>query len=314
VQLEDTGTKMINAFASGVAINAKRQQVEAQLQKLALAQERMNLQDGWKERDFNYKMQEAGVKDEYNQAKLGISYDHLNLAQDRLGYEKEKADDMFNIATLKQAKDAEYSKANSSMIQDFADNPYPAGTTQAKAWVEDKKNDYSDWLDNTHVGSTLNAERRRQTQEATRLHRDASDAMNFFQKDRNLTIGTTPTDKMIAEQPEAMWGIDRKKGTRWVAYNAQGPVDPSVASGKGQEELAKMKIFKKEIPSDDYDRLRKGAENLKRYLPGGELFPAPVDGAITKPMTPDVAKDFIQQAGGNKDKARELARQAGYTF
>lgn len=33
-----------------------------------------------------------------------------------------------------------------------------------------------------------------------------------------------------------------------------------------------------------------------------------------KPLPADLAKDFLKQAGGDKAKARELARKAGYTF
>jgi hypothetical protein len=31
-------------------------------------------------------------------------------------------------------------------------------------------------------------------------------------------------------------------------------------------------------------------------------------------LTPDQAKDFLRQAGGDKDKARKLAKDAGYSF
>lgn len=35
---------------------------------------------------------------------------------------------------------------------------------------------------------------------------------------------------------------------------------------------------------------------------------------VGKPLDPATAKQFLQQAGGDKDKARQLAKQAGYSF
>jgi hypothetical protein len=42
--------------------------------------------------------------------------------------------------------------------------------------------------------------------------------------------------------------------------------------------------------------------------------PATAPQAGAKPLDPATAQQFLKQAGGDKDKARELARAAGYTF
>lgn len=72
-----------------------------------------------------------------------------------------------------------------------------------------------------------------------------------------------------------------------AAYAAQNPPPamPGVFEGKQDASLA--------------DTVSEGA--------------APASGQL-KPLTRDVAAQFLQQAGGDKQKAREIARQAGYSF
>jgi len=41
---------------------------------------------------------------------------------------------------------------------------------------------------------------------------------------------------------------------------------------------------------------------------------APTPTTTGTPLTDDLARQFLQQAGGDKDKARELARQSGYSY
>jgi hypothetical protein len=61
---------------------------------------------------------------------------------------------------------------------------------------------------------------------------------------------------------------------------------------------------------DDWQQHMGGGEQQ-----GGGAAPAnPTQGAAGKPLDKDTANTFLQQAGGDKNKARELARQAGYTF
>jgi len=64
-----------------------------------------------------------------------------------------------------------------------------------------------------------------------------------------------------------------------------------------------------------------GQGNLQVKQPGGMLPPnmLPSRGQAVpqgqgKPITPDVAHMFLQQAGGDKEKARAMARQAGFIF
>lgn len=68
------------------------------------------------------------------------------------------------------------------------------------------------------------------------------------------------------------------------------------------------------LERDEMDRpTRTWTGSPKQYE---EQFGKPMSGAggQGKPLTREVAAELLKQAGGDKAKARELARQAGYTF
>lgn len=67
------------------------------------------------------------------------------------------------------------------------------------------------------------------------------------------------------------------------------------------------------LERDEFDRpTRTWTGSPQQYE---EQFGKPSGGAAeAKPLTRDLAADFLKQAGGDKNKARELARKAGYTF
>lgn len=58
--------------------------------------------------------------------------------------------------------------------------------------------------------------------------------------------------------------------------------------------------------------ITKAWETEKAKGAGQTATAAPATAA--KPLDPETAKKFLQQAGGDKNKAREMARQAGFTF
>jgi hypothetical protein len=62
------------------------------------------------------------------------------------------------------------------------------------------------------------------------------------------------------------------------------------------------------MPVDLYEKMKERYGSLGRTQPGA---PAGTEG---KHIDAQTAQEFLRQAGGDKDKARELARAAGYTF
>ena len=58
---QDLGTKFVNAFARGTEISRRRQQLENQLESLSLQNQRLQMQDEWKDREFDLKIKYQGA-------------------------------------------------------------------------------------------------------------------------------------------------------------------------------------------------------------------------------------------------------------
>lgn len=65
--------------------------------------------------------------------------------------------------------------------------------------------------------------------------------------------------------------------------------------------------------SEQRDKFGNLISSSTDYLFGTPGKP-PATPSAPKPLTQDIAKQFLQQAGGDKTKARQLAKDAGYSF
>lgn len=165
------------------------------------------------------------------------------------------------------------------------------------------------------------------------------------------TFNSKPTKQgfniwTVKQTGEVLRREPNETGTDHVIY-----VDPTSGSSKNPEDDLAKDVIKKyqaavlkgeDIPDETMDSVRSAADRLGIDLsevqkdPGilesiiskvssivpGVSNPAPKFGGSSvrftskggKPLTKDLAQKFLQQSGGDKDKARQLAKQAGYTF
>lgn len=63
----------------------------------------------------------------------------------------------------------------------------------------------------------------------------------------------------------------------------------------------------------EYDALKR-REVDRTFFGDAPITPAPQSTPQSKPLTKELATKFLEQAGGDKNKARQLAREAGYDF
>jgi hypothetical protein len=131
---------------------------------------------------------------------------------------------------------------------------------------------------------------------------EAKRAITALEKD------ITAERKSLTSANEAMALIDarRKPESFATASNTVAQAQARIAALKGQQEA----ILKSTLP---------GAGPVGAASPTAPPFlTAPAPAAPTtggrRPLTVDAAREFLKQAKGDKAKARELARQAGYSF
>lgn len=110
-----------------------------------------------------------------------------------------------------------------------------------------------------------------------------------------------------ASEREALWNNIRAESAK------SGTMTPNVLEWSAQYETQNPR-----------PALLGGVERKQNFMPiqgqggqssvGDAFAPAQQGSGQPKSITPDIAVQFLQQAGGDKDRAREMARQAGYSF
>ncbi len=121
--------------------------------------------------------------------------------------------------------------------------------------------------------------------------------------------GIGPMDKLNNDvKTETGLGLGEWNSASKKRVNAKGESDPAgeyvaaqYSAEMGKSKTAKMPVSRFEHFTERYDRIL------------GETNTATAAGAA-KPLTRDVAAALLQQAGGDKAKARALAKERGYTF
>src|SRR5262245_32119069 len=66
----DLGQKFLSGFAMGSEINRRKQQLEQQLEKMALENKRMEINQDLREREFQFKMGQAETMNQFRQQQL----------------------------------------------------------------------------------------------------------------------------------------------------------------------------------------------------------------------------------------------------
>ena len=83
------------------------------------------------------------------------------------------------------------------------------------------------------------------------------------------------------------------------------------------EENARRRIKNEDDPAAVYADLEREKQGIqdeyesKIVSLGGDIAPKAATG---KPLDRNTAKQYLQKAGGDKNKAREMARKDGYSF
>jgi hypothetical protein len=89
-----------------------------------------------------------------------------------------------------------------------------------------------------------------------------------------------------------------------------------VESGAAVPDAEVKRAAKRFVPSpmDSADNVKIKMDNLEKFLKGTTDKINTGRGGKEKQLDATTAQKYLRQAGGNKDKARELARKAGYSF
>lgn len=256
----------LSAYFTATQVNAKRQQMEAQLQRMGLENERINMQ-----RDLS-------------EQKIGLQMQGLENA-------KTRQETMSAIAQQRADQEGEHYK-----------NLYDVGS-EANRVKDERTKLYAE-----KVAATLAD----QTEKATKQR-----LQNFNAEAGNVPGGLgLPADAF--ENPQILkgdtdapgWHIDPKKPdyryyNKPLTDNAGQPIMDG-----GKQRLHPITVHKNTFQrlKNTYDDLRSGGPTSRQVSAADETVPT------TKPLDATTAKGFLDQAGGDKVKARQMAQDAGYTF
>jgi hypothetical protein len=120
--------------------------------------------------------------------------------------------------------------------------------------------------------------------------------------------------------------FEKMRGLKQAVVDARAKGDPaSLAAAEAELELFETmrsrgagdseRVTEYERDPDSGELVRSRTRSEKPGAAKADKNAAPDDKKTTgKPLTLVQAQEFLKQAGGDKNKARELARQAGFTF
>lgn len=246
------GRTFLSAFAMGAAINARKQQLENQLQQMALRNQAV----------------EQGI--ELKRAAFDQTY---SLKQQEFGLKQEQLQNLMEH----QSQAVDLSKRS----QDLREQELALSEQKAAKAIEDQK-------------IRVSAQRQglfNQTLKQYGIPVDALEDTSMWKKDKD--------GKLALELP-----IRDAHGAQLYS-GVEKTVDPVT-----KQPVPKPLSVVKRIDPETLDYLKTLHKDIRDSSPTPAEVPAPE----TKVLDAGTAKNFLQQAGGDKAKARQMALDAGYTF
>jgi hypothetical protein len=317
---KDSG--IVNAFALGVEANRRRQQVENQLARISLMNDKLTMQNEWKDKEFGFKYDKLALDNQ-------IGRDRLGLAQDRLNNMTDHQSDMTAIASLREERlndalgitldKAKGQEDSALMAQNMlADAPAEPGTMGYRSWLNKIKNE----VPYSPATKAIFAS-------AEHAHETAARDIQKAQAD-DFTHTMRLTDmfggkKEWFQWPDSMWGSAKASdGTpeRWVARelspdkkNVLRYLSPEqekeivAAKAKGDKTAQNTVLDYKTINADTYNTIRDGWKRINSTSNDPSRM---ADQITTYPPVPQSKNQLIQNQV--YQTTRGPARWNGATF
>jgi hypothetical protein len=315
--LPDFGQNIINAFAHGAAINQKARDLKNDMARIALLEKA----EAFKEQTWpaEYAQKERQIKGEadWRRQRMDLDYkEYQSLDKYRKGQLNKAGGyveglDQYagTVAALDDPQSATYA---------------PKGTKEWQTGFDKAGNDFY-WLQ-SYPGY------KRVHDMAWNEHKAARDAMvkqdSFTVKNYRDTAnslmrrgGYTPYD---LTQPETVWGHGKDADgnpTRWLAFAKKGEpneyqiVLPEVVN-KYKTADQETKFDFRTIDGEDYDHYR-DLESQAQEIINRPTNRSPADtGTVpqTKSLDATTARQIYEEAGRDPVRAREIAKQRGYSL
>lgn len=262
--------KVLNAFALGVEINRRRAQMESQMEKLVLQQQKM-------EQDRDLKEQEFGLKQQAMYNLANSRGDQLDLAEKKLDFQ-EKVGYWGRAIQEEKINQQSGQLDNAGKFQTYlSNNPYRIGSVRAKQYIEDGVRQFGDGSSASRA--ILNSENRRHETASRDWEKQKNDALSSLDRMINNSTSKGGIQKYFWGLPDDAWGHgkgDKGEPSRWIAYNK----DTSELIPPSQEaEMAKGKhagkIGYRTVMAPEYDAIRKQQEIVRNYQNDPDMGAAP---------------------------------------
>jgi len=300
---------ILNAFALGVEINRRRQQMEQQMERLVLQQQKMEQDRDLKEQEFGLKSQALINMANHRGDMLEIAHEKLDL-QDKLGTWGKQ---------MQQAKidQASGQLENAAKLQTaLADNPYRTGSVKAKQYIEDQIKEFGDGSPASRA--IINSENRRHDAASRDWEKQKTDAQATLDRMVNNTTSKGGFTKYNWGLPDDVWGTGTGHSgepTRWIATWKSGPQQGQVAHPDDvnkwkTSDQNKMFDFRTRMGSE-YDGIRKQQEIVRSYQNDPDMGAAPVN---TKVAQKSDIRDYVKKFNGDVAKAKQAMHDDGFTW
>lgn len=281
-KVPDPSGTIVNAFAAGIEANRRRAQVEGQLARLSLANEKLQMENSWKEKEFGFKYDKLALDNQ-------IGRDRLSLAQDRVSNMIQHQGDMTELASLREERLNDTMGATIDKAKSQEDGALKAQQMLSDAPYEPGTMGYGSWLNKVRNEIPYSTATKAIFQAASKEHETAARDINKAQAD-DFSHTMRLTDmfggkKEWFQWPDSMWG--RGKGadgapTRWVAReltpdrkNVIGYLSPDEekqivsAKDKGDKAAQARVLDYKTINQDTYQTIRDGWSRINSRSSGG---------------------------------------------
>lgn len=274
VKLQDVGAGLISAFALGVEQNRKRQQLENALAKISLENQRLEMQNEWKDKEYQYKYDALQVRDMYNQAALGLKEQNLGVMRDRLSQAQELGSEALILKSLHEEnavqKASESLDGGASYFQAVNEIPRDkVGTNEGQQMLDQINHDYAQIINSSKFAQRYQKQRQDEQTDAMNAQIKADNAvmsgfnksMEELNKSRSGFNRFSPSDWLATQDSD--WGEDKKNQRRWRAYQIN-PDDPTqVTFLSPEQEAEKVKSRETEglnyrsLPTSEYNHMRR---------------------------------------------------------
>lgn len=296
---QNSANMFTNAFYKAAEISGQRQKLENQLinletnSRLREQQQELNLTK--MQMDYGFKTQDLNRK--YDQMAMTASY------QDRISALKEQElKNKFGQVSNLIDRGAQYSDEVAALNQRVT-----PGTRQWGAEYQNIHTKYQDFLQTAQGQRLDNDNMQYHKQGAMQMHRDAGEAKDKFYA--NLAAIGKSKEFNLDDFTVGKWGTN-PDGSKWIA------TDKTTGARLSPEEVKatnSKNVNFHTIDPTNYKLFKSMSGSVMKYASGD---PTSQPDVITsgKPIDKPTAREFYRQAGGDKQKAMQLAQDAGYDF